>query len=211
MDQVDKKQEGTSKRLSPNFLRRFKSKQRNSAEKRTSPSRISLATAETSTANRQSPDNIPLPSGPAVDNSRQQHEVISEGQTDTTDTNSENHGTAQSSVDESNSSLNDAERTKARYEKAAKKLLKSLELGRRNWEGFTFVDNHDVSQTISQMREELEIAMNSWKVSAENRGLWSKAKHTTAQVFTATSPFLKNFLTVAKSADSVCPGVFSDC
>jgi len=54
MGQVDNKQEGTSKRLSPNFLRRFKSKQRNSAEKRTSPS---LAPADTSAAKRQSPES----------------------------------------------------------------------------------------------------------------------------------------------------------
>jgi len=146
---------------------------------------------------------INLPSEPAVEPT--QSYVLSEMPTETTDTHSNNLGTLEPSVDESNSSRIDGERTKARYEKAAKKLQKSLELGRRSWEGFTFVDHHGVSQTVSQMRKDLEMAMKPWKVSAENPALWSKVKHTAAQVFTATSPFLKNFLTVAKSAGSVCP------
>jgi len=99
--------------------------------------------------------------------------------------------------------LGDSQRTISRYTKAVKRLKKSLKLGRENWEGFAFPEVEGVSETITQMRGELETALNTWKVSRDNPDLWSKAKQMAAQVFTATSPFFKNFLTVAINAQSV--------
>ena len=96
--------------------------------------------------------------------------------------------------------LSDDKRTTLRYAKAVTDLKKSLELGRENWEGFAFPDVEGVSETITQMRGELETALNAWTLSRDNPDLWSKAKHRAAQVFTATSPFFKNFLTVAMNA-----------
>jgi hypothetical protein len=101
--------------------------------------------------------------------------------------------------------LGDHERTTLRYAKAVKDLKDSLEQGRKNWEGFAFPDVDGVSETITQMREELETSLNAWKLCRENPNLWSKAKRRAAQVFTATSPFFKNFLTVAMNAQSVRP------
>ena len=105
--------------------------------------------------------------------------------------------------DDSNPGLNDSERTRSRYENAAQRLQKALELCRTNWKGFTFSDDRDLPETVSQMHRELEVALKSWKVSRENPDLWSKAKHIAEQMFTAISPFFKNFLTVARSAQSV--------
>ena len=99
----------------------------------------------------------------------------------------------------------DMTRTTLRYAKAVKDLKESLELGRENWEGFASPDAEGVSETITQMRGELETVLNAWKLSQENPDLWSKAKHRAVQVFTATSPFFKNFLTVAMNAQSVRP------
>ena len=101
--------------------------------------------------------------------------------------------------------LGDHKRTTLRYAKAVKDLKESLELGREHWKGFAFPDVEGVSETITQMRGELETVLNVWTVSRENPDLWSKAKHRAAQVFTATSPFFKNFLTVAMNAQSVRP------
>jgi hypothetical protein len=101
--------------------------------------------------------------------------------------------------------LGDDKRTPLRYAKAAKDLKESLELGRENWKSFAFPDVEGVSETITQMRGELETVLDAWKLSRENPDLWSKAKHRAAQVFTATSPFFKNFLTVAMNAQSVRP------
>jgi len=101
--------------------------------------------------------------------------------------------------------LGDGKRTTLRYAKAVKDLKESLELGRENWEGFAFPDGGGVSETITTMHGELETALNAWKLSRENPDLWSKAKNRAAQVFTATSPFFKNFLMVAMNAQSVRP------
>ena len=101
--------------------------------------------------------------------------------------------------------LGDVKRTTLRYTKAVKDLKESLELSREHWKGFAFPDVQGVSETITQMRGELETALSVWTVSRENPDLWSKAKHRAAQVFTATSPFFKNFLTVAINAQSVRP------
>jgi hypothetical protein len=101
--------------------------------------------------------------------------------------------------------LGDDQRTTLRYAKAVKDLKESLELGPENWKSFAFPDVEGVSETITQMRGELETALHAWKLSRENPDLWSKAKHRAAQVFTATSPFFKNFLTVAMNAQSVGP------
>jgi hypothetical protein len=101
--------------------------------------------------------------------------------------------------------LSDDKRTTLRYAKAVTDLKKSLELGRENWEGVALPDVEGVSGKITQMRGELETALNAWTLSRDNPDLWSKAKHRAAQVFTATSPFFKNFLTVAMNAQSVRP------
>jgi len=99
--------------------------------------------------------------------------------------------------------LRDYERSRSRYTVAAKQLKNSLELGRAKWEGFASPDVDGISETIVQMQGNLELILNTWKVSRENPNLWSKGKHMVTQIFTATSPFFKNFLTVALNAQSV--------
>ena len=99
--------------------------------------------------------------------------------------------------------LGDDKRTTLRYAKAVKDLKESLELSREHWKGFAFPDIEGVSETITQMHRELETVLNVWTVSQENPDLWSKAKHRAAQIFTATSPFFKNFLTVSMNVQSV--------
>jgi hypothetical protein len=99
--------------------------------------------------------------------------------------------------------LGDYERSRSRYTEAVKQLKESLELGRAQWEGFASPDVDGVSETIVQMRRDLESMLNTWKVSRENPNLWSKGKHMVTQIFTATSPFFKNFLTVALNSQSV--------
>lgn len=142
------------------------------------------------------------------DNSAQYQQVM-ETQTNTSPTDGSGNSSSLSQPvltkvgDDSNPGLNDSERTRLGYAKAAQRLQKALELGRTNWKGFTFSDDRDIPETVSQMHVELEVALKSWKVSRENPDLWSKAKHIAEQMFTATSPFFKNFLTVARSAQSV--------
>jgi len=128
------------------------------------------------------------------------HTSVVEGCRDNSSTNEPVKGEAKN---ESRTGLTDSERTKLRYEKAVIQLKESLELGRTRWKEFTFPDSHLVPKTISQMREELEKTLRLWKFSKENPDLWSKSKRMVAQAFTATSPFVKNFLTVAINAQQV--------
>jgi len=221
------KQGDMSKRKYVKLLRLVKPKQRKSTKPSASASAPSVRDASTE---RASPESAAPETGGSRSNSSKRaaeplveppskkvkelavdigegssrHQRVIEMSSDADGIRSSENSTSSQPVDgESNHRLNDSERTGLRYAKAVERLQKSLKLSRRNWKEFTFTDGHGVSETISQMHEELETVLQSWKTSRENPNLWSKAKHIAAQLFAATSPFFKNVLSVAKSGQSV--------
>ena len=99
----------------------------------------------------------------------------------------------------------DTDRTRSKYSAARKLLKDAVESAgsRANWDGFSVPATENICDNISQLGEELEKILNSWKVSSENLGLWSSGKGMVRQIFIATSPFLKHLFLVGGSAAQV--------
>jgi hypothetical protein len=98
----------------------------------------------------------------------------------------------------------DTKRTLHRYEKAKQQMKESLDLRRNEWGSFNFTELDTLSE-----QEELSALLNaidkvldsrSQKDSIMNPTKWTKCKKVIANTFTATSPFAKNLLTIAKEA-----------
>ena len=99
----------------------------------------------------------------------------------------------------------DQERTKLRYEKAAKALAKSLKLCQRDWPPFELPKFNDVvnDDVLPDVQEAIEKMLNAREQSMKNPDFWSKRKRTITRIFSATSPFAKSFLQIAKAGSSV--------
>lgn len=105
--------------------------------------------------------------------------------------------------------LGDKERTKRRYEEAAKRLMNSLSLCQGDWQPFEIPKFNDIpDNALPQIQEAIENMISVRENSMENLDFWSKKKRTVKRVFSAISPFAKHFLQVAKEGSSViflCP------
>ena len=87
----------------------------------------------------------------------------------------------------------DRQRTKARYQKAVKKLKESLKSAQADWKSFEIPDFENIPEDdpVSQLREEIK-NMLGVPGKSENKKGWIE------RGFTAMSPFAKNFLRIAK-------------
>lgn len=99
----------------------------------------------------------------------------------------------------------DRERTKSRYEKAAKDLEKALKLCQKDWQPFELPKFDDIlnNDALPDVRGAIENMLNAREQSMKNPDFWSKRKGTIKQIFSATSPFAKSFLQIAKQGSSV--------
>jgi hypothetical protein len=106
----------------------------------------------------------------------------------------------------------DQERTEGRYKEAVEQLKNSIRLPRKNWETFEILDFKnlaDVTDPIYQLREDIKKTLDARKDAFKDQSFWSKSKRITERIFTAISPFAKNFLFVAQQGSNVFPGVDS--
>jgi len=110
----------------------------------------------------------------------------------------------------------DTQRTKARYVEAAKLLQEAIKQfsGCRGYQ-FEFPeltgepDFNDVAFT-----EKFNEALETFKPTIKDAGTWTKSRRALQSLFTALSPFAKNFLTIAIEGAAVtaqlCPFSFED-
>jgi hypothetical protein len=89
----------------------------------------------------------------------------------------------------------DRKRTISRYKIAAEKLQASLNSSQAHWKSFKIPEkNIPDKDPISQLREEINKTLTGRK---EEKKSWIE------KVFSAISPFAKNFLTIAKEGQAV--------
>jgi hypothetical protein len=101
----------------------------------------------------------------------------------------------------------DRRRTMERYQQAAK-LLEDAVNGRGDtWGGFdvSLLDGEPEDFNDSQFRDKVNAVLDARKDTVESRSAWTKCCRTFQCAFVAFSPFAKNFLAIAKEAQSVCP------
>ena len=107
-------------------------------------------------------------------------------------------------MDHIQNDLGDGKRTKRRYEDAARKLKQSLGFCKGNWQPFDIPEFNDVpNDALPQVQEAIENMLKARDNAMQNPEFWSKKKRAVKRVFTAISPFAKNFLQVAKEGSSV--------
>lgn len=101
----------------------------------------------------------------------------------------------------------DRQRAKARYKEAAHLLKKSIEIRRGPWRSFDFQDLSGEPEEFddAKFRNKINTALTQWESTIKDRKSWSKYTYTIECIFTALSPFAKNFLTIANEAQSVPP------
>jgi hypothetical protein len=103
---------------------------------------------------------------------------------------------------------NDRQRAQRRYEEAANYLKEAMKL--HKGPGTSSVDFEELSGETehfddAQFRNKINAMLVSRETSIKDRNGWAKFTNAIECVFTAFSPFAKNFLTVAKNAQSVIP------
>jgi hypothetical protein len=123
-------------------------------------------------------------------------------------------GPASSSVEAlgglSLSDLHDREETKQRFVKASQTLEDALKVWKR-WKyaepGSTEFPNlaGEPERFDDEFRNKLEKIMETRKASLKDKSIWAKSGDTIVAIFTALSPFAKNFLSVAIQGQPVRP------
>ena len=108
---------------------------------------------------------------------------------------------------EANTNYNDRQLAQARYKEAANRLKKAIEVRRGSWDSFDFEELTGEPERFDdpQFKNKINTVLMSRKTSIQDRKGWTKFTYAVECVFTAFSPFAKNFLTVAKDAQSVIP------
>ena len=98
-------------------------------------------------------------------------------------------------------------RVKTRYKEAATLLQKSITSRQGLWGSFDFpqLSGEPEDFNDAQFRENINKVLVSHESSIKDRTTFSKCKYTVECIFTALSPFAKNFLTIAKEAQSALP------
>jgi hypothetical protein len=101
----------------------------------------------------------------------------------------------------------DTKRTLHRYEKAKQQIRESLKFCRNEWGSFIFpeVDTLSEQEELSALLNAIDKVLDrrSQKDSVMNPTKWEKCKKVVANIFTATSPFAKNLLTIAKEGAQI--------
>src|ERR1700737_1865004 len=96
-------------------------------------------------------------------------------------------------------------RATAQYLKAAKALEEVVNGCKSQWGSFDFPElrGEPINPTDSQFKLKIETVLEAQKSNFKDQSAWEKCKHTVQCVFSALSPFAKNFLTIAAQAQSV--------
>jgi len=101
----------------------------------------------------------------------------------------------------------DGQLAQNRYSEAANNLKKAIETRKGSWDSFDFdglscePEGHD----DSKLKDKISDVFLSRQASIKDRKGWAKLTYAVECVFTAFSPFAKNFVTIAGSAQSVIP------
>ena len=100
--------------------------------------------------------------------------------------------------------FDDRQRTRARYEEAAKLLRKAIKSGGK-WAAFDFPELKGEPEDFndSQFRKRLDTAMEAHDKDIKDKEGWAKCRQIVQRVFEACSPFAKNFLTIGTNVQSV--------
>jgi hypothetical protein len=101
----------------------------------------------------------------------------------------------------------DRQRTKARYETAAKELEDAVKGLENIWGSFEFPELRGELEGFdkSQFQEKINKALETREHRAKDRRAWGKCRHVLQSAFVGFSPFAKTFLTIAKDGQSVIP------
>lgn len=100
---------------------------------------------------------------------------------------------------------NDIDRMLARdrYIKAVNALKQAIEKHRGSYGSYDFVELSGEPEGF-EFRQKINVVLESLRTGSAEPKKWLKAKKVTEYIFMATSPFAKNFLTIAKEGQSVC-------
>jgi hypothetical protein len=104
-----------------------------------------------------------------------------------------------------NNDYDDRRQTQIRYKDAADKLKEAIKIRKGPWGSFDFEELSGEPEGFddSQFKNKMNEVFISREASIKDRTGWSKFTYCVECVFTAFSPFAKNFLTVAKNAQQV--------
>lgn len=101
----------------------------------------------------------------------------------------------------------DRKRTNARYLEAVALLQQAVKARQEHgdFESLDFLELKGEPEKFSdsQFRDKINLAMEARKCAIKDQSAWSKCKDTVECIFVALSPFAKNFLSIAQSAQSV--------
>ena len=102
---------------------------------------------------------------------------------------------------------NDGQVAQNRYEKAASRLKEAIKFRKGPWDSFDLEEFTREPEGFddSQFKNKINAVLTSREKSIKDRKGWAKLAHAVECVFTAFSPFVKNFLTVAANAQTVIP------
>ena len=99
----------------------------------------------------------------------------------------------------------DRDRTISRYKNAAIELKQSINTSQGPLRSFIIEGLTDEPGDFddAQFRTQINLALTSKEAEIKDQASWARCKNTIECIFKALSPFAKNFLTVAKEAQSV--------
>lgn len=100
---------------------------------------------------------------------------------------------------------NDRQLAQIRYTEAANQLKEAIKIRKGPWGSFDFkgLGSEPEGLDDSLLKNKINAVVVSKETSIKDRRGWSKFTYAVECVFTALSPFAKNFLMVAKDAQSV--------
>jgi hypothetical protein len=106
-----------------------------------------------------------------------------------------------------NTVYNDRELALSRYRKAASQLKEAIKIRKGVWSAFDFDEFCDEPEDIddSQFKNKINTVFGSQETSIKDKKGWSKFTYAVECVFTALSPFAKNFLMATQGTQSVLP------
>ena len=106
-----------------------------------------------------------------------------------------------------NNDYDDRQRVQIKYEEAANDLKEAIKIRRDQWGSLDFEELSGEPEGFddSQFKNKINAALISRETSIKDRKGWSKFTNAVECVFSAFSPFAKNFLMVAKDAQAVMP------
>jgi hypothetical protein len=101
----------------------------------------------------------------------------------------------------------DRRMTKLRYVESAKALQSAVQ-GRTEWGSFEFPELQGEPEKFddSQFRDRIHQSLEAQRSSIKDQMIWGKCRQAVQSMFTALSPFARNFITIAKEGQSVSIG-----